>query len=327
MRNSFSFNLRGLEKLQKFKKISFKDIIVHQVRTLDEPEPNSIYFLKKISDKYLDKLDIVSESLIILPETAKQHNLEIVAESNMLLYSINPRLDYALVIQHIMSQGHVDRKYTAHENYVVIGQDVEIGNGTNIEPFVSIDHEANIGKHCTIKSGARIGPGVKIGDNSVIRENAVIGGQGFGIERTEDGRTFRIPHIGGVEIGCNVEIGALSTVVTGTIKPTIIDDFVKTDDHVHIAHNCFVGKGTLITACAELSGSITIGENSWIGPNASLMNGIVLGKRIMVGLGAVVTKSFGDDEVLIGNPAATIGEIKKIKKEHFKMTRYFKDRQ
>ena len=176
-----------------------------------------------------------------------------------------------------------------------------------------IDNNVTIGNHCTIYPGAKIRENVVIGDNSIIRENSVIGGQGFGIEKNKDFKNIKIPHLGGVEIGEHVEIGALTTIVSGTINPTIIEDYVKIDDHVHLAHNCIIKSACIITACSEISGSVTINSNSWLGPNCSIMQKVTIGEGSIVGLGAVVTKSFSKGSILVGNPAITMQNYKKNK--------------
>ena len=116
-------------------------------------------------------------------------------------------------------------------------------------------------------------------------------------------------HLGGVDIGENVEIGAVNSVVRGALGNTVIQDYVKTDNLVHIAHNCFIGKGSLLTACAEISGSVTLGKNVWLGPNCSLNNKISIGDKSFIGLGAVVTKNIPPNEVWAGNPARFIKKI------------------
>jgi UDP-3-O-[3-hydroxymyristoyl] glucosamine N-acyltransferase len=100
-----------------------------------------------------------------------------------------------------------------------------------------------------------------------------------------------------------VEVGNFTTVCSGTITPTVVGDYTKIDDHVHVAHNCRIGRNVVITACAELSGSITMEDDVWIGPNASLIQGISVGKNALIGIGAVVTKSVPANEVQFGNPA------------------------
>lgn len=123
-----------------------------------------------------------------------------------------------------------------------------------------------------------------------------------------------MPHLGGVVIGSAVNIGALNTIVAGTIEPTVVENYVQTDDHVHIAHNCHIKRGALITACVEISGSVTVGENTTIGPNASIMNKITIGRDVVVGLGAVVTRSFGDGVTIAGNPADTTDNLRALRR-------------
>jgi UDP-3-O-[3-hydroxymyristoyl] glucosamine N-acyltransferase len=168
---------------------------------------------------------------------------------------------------------------------VVVGSDTVIGAQTVVHPNVFIGPRVRIGRRCVLKSGT------------------VVGQSGFGIHRDAHGAPELMPHVGGVVIGDEVLLGALNTVAAGTIHPTIVGDQVKTDDHVHIAHNCVVGPRTLITACAELSGSVSIGEDCWIGPNASIRDGMSLGDRAYVGIGSVVVKDVPADTLVYGCPA------------------------
>ena len=172
-----------------------------------------------------------------------------------------------------------------------IGLNVEIGEGVEIHHNVVIVGKVTIGNYCRIKSGT------------------VIGEDGFGYATDEDGLPVRITHTGGVVIGDHVEIGALNTICSGTVDHTVICDHVKTDDHVHIAHNCKIGRGTLITACAEISGSVTIGERCWLGPNCSIMNKITIGDGALIGLGAVVLKDVESGAVMAGNPARQLRKV------------------
>jgi UDP-3-O-[3-hydroxymyristoyl] glucosamine N-acyltransferase LpxD len=168
---------------------------------------------------------------------------------------------------------------------VVVGEGSTIGAGTFIYPNVTIGDRVHIGRNCLIKSGS------------------VIGQPGFRIYRDEFGVLHHMPHVAGVIIQDDVEIGALNTVVGGTIHPTVLERAVKTDDHVHIAHNCHVGARTLITACAELSGSVRIGADCWIGPNSSIRDGVTLGERAYVGIGSNVVAPVPAGVTVYGNPA------------------------
>lgn len=168
--------------------------------------------------------------------------------------------------------------------YAVIGK-AKIGGGTVVSPFVRIYDNVIIGKECFIKEGA------------------VIGGAGFGFERDEDGNRFRFPQIGGVRIGDHVEIGGNTCIDRGALSDTILDDYAKVDNLCHIAHNAHIGKNAVVVACAEVSGSCTIGEDTWVGPNACIRDQRTVGENSLIGMGAVVAKNVPDNEVWAGNPA------------------------
>ena len=137
---------------------------------------------------------------------------------------------------------------------------------------------------------------VKIGDGSII------GSDGFGFV-WDGGKYIRWPHVGGLVIESDVEIGSNNTVDRGSIGDTIIRRGVKTDNLVHIAHNCDIGEHTMLAAGATLSGSVRIGERAWIGVGATISNGIDIGDGSVIGAGAVVVKSIPPGECWIGNPA------------------------
>lgn len=224
-------------------------------------------------------------------------------DDNCVLVAHNARLYFAKALKLILEEYNDERSYSEFEKNVIIGENVQIGEKCIFSPFVFIDHNVVIGNNVRIMSGAKIKQNVIIGDNVIIGENSVIGAQGFGIERDEDGRNIRIPHIGGVLIGENVEIGALSSIVAGTIFPTIIGKNCFIDDLNHIAHNCFIGEGTLTTAAVQIGGSAKIGANSYIAPNATIRNGIEIGENSFVGQASSVQKSYGNNVALVGNPA------------------------
>lgn len=289
------------------------DVVIKKVVTLNNLTNNSLVFSKQVNNELMEKLANLDSCLMILPKEAKEYPLyENLTTNNSVALCGNPRLDFARllsVIEKEINNNHSTLKYT-NKNGAIIGERTSIGNSTLIEPGTFIDHDVTIGENCVIRTGSIIRSRVQIKNNVVIRENTVVGGPGFGIERDEDGNNYRIPHLGGVIIESNSEIGALNTVVSGTIEPTVVNEYVKTDDHVHIAHNCYIGKNTSITASVEISGSVSIGESCMIGPNSSIMNGIRIGKYTLVGLGSVVTKSVEENKVVAGNPADLIDNIK-----------------
>lgn len=216
--------------------------------------------------------------------------------------SHNPRLDFARVLQEFFSR----RSISGIAETARIGRDVSLGKNVIIGEFVVIGNNVTIGNDTEIRHHVVIGDNSVIGQNCLIKSHTVIGEEGFGFERDEADVPIRIPHLGKVVIGDNVEVGALTTVMRGTLDDTVVDDNVKTDDHVHIGHNVYIGRGCLITACAEISGSVKIGEKTWLGPNCSVMNGITIGSNCFIGLGSVVTKSLPDNVIAAGCPARVL---------------------
>lgn len=218
------------------------------------------------------------------------------------IISHNPRLDFARVLQEFF----LKRSVPGIARTAQIGRNVTLGEDVIIGEYTVIGDNVTIGDKTEIRHHVVIGDNTVIGNNCLIKSHTVIGEEGFGFERDEAGIPIRIPHLGRVIMGNNVEIGALNTVMRGTLDDTIIADNVKTDDHVHIAHNVYIGCGCLVTACAEISGSAKIGEMTWLGPNCSVMNGISIGSNCLIGLGSVVTKSLPDNVVAAGCPARII---------------------
>ena len=151
-----------------------------------------------------------------------------------------------------------------------------------------------------------ISAGATIGKNCLIKSHAVMGEEGFGFELDDDGTPVRIPHLGSVVLGDEVEVGVGSIIARGTIDPTRIGDRVKIDDAVFLAHNVNIGADTLVIANAEVSGSVTIGAKCWIGPSVSILNGITIGEGSLIGLGAVVTKPVPPNVVVVGNPGRVL---------------------
>ena len=181
--------------------------------------------------------------------------------------------------------------------------------GTTLMPGCFIHPSAEIGAGTMIFPGAVVGPRVSIGRNGLVKSNAVIGLPGFGIHVDGRRRNLHLPHVGGVTIGDDVEIGAMTTVCAGTVHPTLVEDNVKTDDHVHIAHNVRIGRSAQITAHAEISGSAVIEDHSFLAPNCSIANGAVIGSGSIVGIGSAVLKDVPAGKLAAGNPSRVIRDL------------------
>ena len=160
-----------------------------------------------------------------------------------------------------------------------------IEDNATIHKTASISDEVYIGKGVVIGAGVVIYPNVKIGDNCIIEANAVLGNSGFGIVK-EQLKNWIVPHIGGVLIGNNVRVGALTTIDRGTIETTSIGDYCKIDDRVHIAHNCVVGERNIICAGVNVGGSVIIGDDCWFGLGCNIKQKVYISNGTNIGIGA-----------------------------------------
>lgn len=193
----------------------------------------------------------------------------------------------------------------------IIGKKSKIGKQVYIGPYAFIGNGVEIGDETRIHSGVHIHGAVKIGKNVSIKSGCIIGGDGFGFERNLEGKLEKFPHIGGVIIEDDVEIGSNTCVDRGTLSNTTIGKGTKIDNLVHVAHNVVIGKDCAIIALAMLGGGARIGDGAWVAPTACIRDGIVIGKRSVVGMGAVVTKNVEDEDIVLGVPAKSIKEARK----------------
>lgn len=304
----FKFDVNILRDIKEYNKFDYNNAgVIIGASTLSQPKDNTIIFLRGIYIKDEMILNNLKNCLIL-----SDIELDSVMKNNTVFVCKNPRLAFAKILAFILDNDKCDIAYKTLENGSVIAENVIIGKNTTIEPFVFIDADTIIGDNCYIKAGCKIRRNVKIGNNVIVSENTVIGSQGYGLEQDEDGRSYRIPHIGGVNLGNFVQIGSNCTVASGTIYPTIISDYAMIDDYVMIAHNCYVGMSSKIISNSQMSGSSKLGNNSVINPGVCVVNGISIGDNVSVGIGSIVTKDIDNNAVCMGNPARVFKYICEI---------------
>lgn len=195
--------------------------------------------------------------------------------------------------------------------YVVVEDDVVIADKSVIYPGCFIGHHTSIGESCLIYSNVSIREGTEIGDRVIIHCGAVIGSDGFGFVNV-DGKHQKIPQVGTVEIGDDVEIGANVTIDRARFDKTIIARGTKIDNLVQIAHNVVVGENSLIVAQAGISGSTVVGKNVTLAGQAGLVGHITVGDGAIVAAQAGVTKSVPPNITVSGYPARPHNEARKV---------------
>lgn len=215
---------------------------------------------------------------------------------------------------------------------VVVAENAVIGDNTKILANSYIGNGAQIGAKCFFHAGVNIGDRVKVGNEVILHHGVSLGADGFSFvtenpnnieQARKDGEIkegnveqviFKIPSIGSVIIGNNVEIGANTAIDRGTIENTTIGDNTKIDDLVMIGHNCKVGKGCMIVSQVGIAGSCVIGDRVVIAGQAGLADHISIGDDTIIAAKAGVTKSFPAKSIVVGAPAVPRKEfIKQLK--------------
>lgn len=195
--------------------------------------------------------------------------------------------------------------------YAVIEDEVEIGEGSEIGAFVFVGKGSRIGQGCRIYPRVTLYPGARLGDRVILHAGAVVGSDGFGYVRGE-GRQWKFPQLGGVEIGDDAEIGANTTIDRGSLGTTRIERDVKIDNLVQIAHNVSIGEHTVIAAQTGISGSSAIGANAVIGGQVGMGDHAFVDDGAVVGsqAGVLPGKRVRRGKIVWGTPCRPLDKFK-----------------
>jgi UDP-3-O-[3-hydroxymyristoyl] glucosamine N-acyltransferase len=184
----------------------------------------------------------------------------------------------------------------------VVDPRTELGDDVHIGPFACVE-AAKVGGGSVIHGHVHIYPGVRIGRNVTIHAGAVIGADGYGYERNEAGVLEKFPHLGGVVIEDEAEIGANACIDRGTLGDTVISEGAKIDDLVYVAHNVTVGRHAAVIALSAIAGGARIGDRAWIAPGATVRDKQSVGADARVGIGAAVLEDVPGGSTVAGVPA------------------------
>jgi UDP-3-O-[3-hydroxymyristoyl] glucosamine N-acyltransferase len=269
------------------------------------------------SDAYREALATTAASAVILRDSDRVHC------PATALVSDNPYLAYARAAGLL----HPEPAAPAgtHET-ALISADACVDPGASIGPQVIVECGASIGAGARIEAGAFVGrgcqvaaravlhpravlaAGCQVGTGSILHAGAVVGSDGFGFARDGE-RWEKVPQLGGVVVGEDVEIGANATVDRGALEDTVIEDGVKLDDHVHIAHNVRIGAHTVIAGHSGVAGSTTIGRCCQIGGNVAITGHIHIADNAVIYGMTGVTKSITEPgQYASPLPAQAVGD-------------------
>jgi len=203
--------------------------------------------------------------------------------------------------------------------YVVIEEDAEIGAGSVIEAFCFLGRGTRLGENCRLHPHVTLYAGSRLGRRVELHAGAVIGSDGFGYVFGE-GRHWKFPQIGTVEIGDDVEIGSNTAVDRGSLEATQIGKGVKIDNLVQIAHNVQIGEHSVLAAQTGISGSSTLGKHVLIGgqagmgDHAHIEDGAIVGGQAGILPGKIVRRG----QIVWGTPARA---LEKFKEQHVSLAR------
>ncbi len=171
---------------------------------------------------------------------------------------------------------------TAHVGALaVIGAGAAVGPGAIIGPHCVLDADSQVDADAWLVARVTLGRGVRIGARTLVHPGAVIGSDGFGFAQ-DSGTWLKVPQVGSVRIGADVEIGANTTIDRGAIGDTVLEEGVKLDNLIQIGHNCRIGAHTAIAGCTGVSGSATIGKRCMIGGAVSINGWISICDDVIV---------------------------------------------
>ena len=283
------------------------EVEIKGVASLQEAKEGDLTFVTR--EKYLPLLKKCRASAVILPRMWE--GIEIPA-----ILVRDPMLAVARLLELFYPRAH---EPLGVSEGAWVSHSAKLGKDVSIYPLVYVGDEAVIGDRVVLYPGVYVGKGVRIGEESVLYPNVVvyegsvigkrvilhagtvIGSDGFGF--VKDGEVnVKIPQIGGVEIGDDVELGANCCVDRATFGKTVIGRGVKVDNLVQIAHNVTIGENTIIVAQVGISGSTRVGKNVILAGQAGLVDHITIGDNVMVAAQAGVTKDVPPGEVVSGSP-------------------------
>jgi UDP-3-O-[3-hydroxymyristoyl] glucosamine N-acyltransferase len=273
------------------------DVLIEQVGSLEHAGPRQIAFYS--GPRYRAQLAATRAGAVILAAQAASDTAlpRLVADNPHACFAraaqlLNPALPPAPGV-HRAAQVHARARVAAS---ACIEAGAVVGEGA------AIDERAWIGAGCYVGDGASIGAdsrlhphavvyaGCRLGARVIVHAGAVIGADGFGMAN-EDGRWLKIPHLGRVLVGDDVEIGANTTVDRGTFEDTVIEEGVRLDNQIQIGHNCRIGAHTAMAGCVGVAGSAVIGRHCTFGGAAMILGHLSICDGVHVSAGTLISRS------------------------------------
>lgn len=291
---------------EKVRVIGDQSRLVKGVAALENLEAGCLGFSSVQSDKVSAAIKNTKEGCVVV--CAPSDDVSHLAQSRSLVFCSRPRFWFINAVR-ILFDTHQETTLTEISEKAFIDKTSKIGQGSKIDPFVTIGSHVVMGRQGYLHSGVHLKMGVILGNNVTVQSNTVIGSTGLACERSTAYDPFiDLPHLASVQIADHVRVGANCTITRGTLKDTQIGAGTVIGNQVNIGHNVRIGANCFISSGVTIAGSATIGDGSWIGPGAVILNKVRLGQRVKVAVGSVVNRDTPDDVFLAGHPARPVAE-------------------
>lgn len=328
-----NFKIKDISEIINGRLEGNPDYIITRISSPENSDENSVVFVYDIEK--LKNLNFKAGCAVI------NENLKDKINSDNFIYVDNPRIAFIKLLNYIDNEkkskyrpGVISNNSFTGKNCVIsekahISESVFIGDNVRIEDGVIIEYGCYIGDNVKVGKNTRIYPGViiredtEIGANCIIHSGSVIGSDGFGYIQHE-GKHIKIPQIGKVIIGDDVEIGANVTIDRATVDATIIGSGTKIDNLVHIAHNVKIGKNCLLIAQCGIAGSTVIGNNVIIAGQAGLADHIVIEDNAIIMAQSGVIGNIKKGEIVFGTPARDRNKFMRVQAILYKLPEIYK---
>lgn len=280
------------------------DFLVKKAVSFDNIEQKCVVFIKYADFK--EKIDMQCLYIVLEDKDIPVSSLASYIKVK------NPRLNFAIMVDRFF----IDKYDEKIESSSIVEKSAKIGKNVYIGHKCYIGKDVVIGDNVVIKHNVVINSDTKIGNNCLIKSGVILGEDGFGFDFDTDGIPIKIPHIGKLIIGNDVEIGSNTVIAKGTLNNTIIEDNVKIDALVHIAHNCIIGNSSMLIALSQISGSVKIGQNCWISPSSTIIQKREIQDNVKIGIGSVVLNDIDKNKTIMGLDSIDAIDVFRFKKKY-----------
>jgi UDP-3-O-[3-hydroxymyristoyl] glucosamine N-acyltransferase len=312
------FSIRQLAELVRGQVLGDADLLIQSARPLDSAQPGDITFVENAT--YVQQLLNCRASAVVASP-------DLTVTDRTVIRVADPLTAFIQIAR--LLHGRPEALADGVHERACVHPASRLGEGVKVGPFSCIGEGCEIGPHCCIHANVVIGrdcrigadsqlfPGVVLyggtvlGDRVTIHANSVLGADGFGY-RFQQGRHVKVPQLGHVEIGDDVEIGACTTIDRGTFQATRVGAGSKIDNLVQVGHNCQIGRHNLFVSQMGIAGSSSTGDYVVIAGQAGIVDHVHIGQGAVIGAQSGVNKDIPAGLRVLGAPARPEREQKRI---------------